>query len=520
MHITSNISRHFILPFVLTGLLVAGSMPHEALAVSDSQSTQERIETLTPELETLIESGMKDFDLPGLAIGIVADDKLVYAKGFGTRSKGGEPVDSKTVFQIGSATKAFLATTLAIAVDKGKMKWDDRVVDLDPEFQLEDPWVTREFRVFDMIAQRSGLPPHVNDALGMLGIDEAALIRSLRNVEPVSSFRSTFAYTNVTHMLAGRVVAKQMDAADWNALLQKELLDPLGMQDSSYTAAAIEAAPNHAEGYLWAPDGTVEVPFTQIFPYDFGGAGNMNSTIEDMSRWLRLQLDKGSFEGRRIVSAETLAYTHTPKVAISDTRSYALGWLIQQTPNGAIVWHNGGTTAFGAFVGFAPDKNFGVVVLSNQTNVGFPDAIGLTVLDRLLDNPKTDHVAEALARAKAGNEAQTKLFAKPANAQPAPLLAPLAGKFSNSSFGQAVVTAEDDALVMELLATGAKLKLEPWDGGVFTFTLLPLGKFEAVVKNSGPLPNGFAEYQMGADGKLSLLRLSFDDGQAYVFTRE
>ena len=102
---------------------------------------------------------MKAFDVPALAIGIVAGDKLIYAKGFGVRRKGGAPVDTQTIFQIGSATKAFLSATMAIAVDRAKLHWDDRVVDLDPDFQMRDPWVTREFRFFDLAAQRSGLPP-------------------------------------------------------------------------------------------------------------------------------------------------------------------------------------------------------------------------------------------------------------------------------------------------------------------------------------------------------------------------
>ena len=219
-------------------------------------------------------------------------------KGFGVRSKtGGEPVDTRTVFQIGSTTKAFLATTLAIMVDRDKLRWDDRVVDLDPDFQLKDPWVTREFRVFDLLAQRSGLPPYANDALGLLGLAEPALIRSLRYVEPVSSFRSTFAYTNITHLLAGRVVAKAAGAADGDAVLRQELLEPLGMKDSSYTAEAIEAAANHAKGHRWTPEGAIEVPFTQLFPYDFGGAGDINSTIDDMARWVRLQLGNGTLRG-------------------------------------------------------------------------------------------------------------------------------------------------------------------------------------------------------------------------------
>jgi CubicO group peptidase (beta-lactamase class C family) len=505
-------------------VFVSFNLENVARAVEPSKTEvvmENRVQARIPEIEAYIASGMKGFDVPGVAIGIVAGDKLVYAKGFGTRSRrSGAPVDTRTIFQIGSTTKAFLATTLAIMVDRGKLRWYDRVVDLDPDFQLKDPWVTREFRVFDLLAQRSGLPPYVNDGLGMLGLDEASLIRSLRHVEPVSSFRSTFAYTNITHLLAGRIVAKAAGVPDGDTVLRQELLDPLSMEDSSYTAEAIIAAANHAEGHLWTPNGAIEVPFTQVFPYDFGGAGDINATIEDMARWVRLQLGNGSFEGRRIVSPENLAFTRTPKVALSDKISYALGWIIQQTHNSNIVWHNGGTNGFGAYVGMVPDKSVGVIVLSNETNVGFPDAIGLWTLDRILDNPKVDYAADTLKAAKNKFETAAKLFAKPANPRPFPPLAPLAGNFVNPSIGAVGVAPEGDALVMKIQATGAKLQLEPWDGDVFTVKLMPLGRFAAIAKNLGPRPTGFVQFQIDKDAKLNLLRLSCDDGQAFEFRRK
>ena len=318
---------------ILLCLLIVGVWYEAGLAAdanAPDQALEARIQGLIPDLERYVTSGMKAFDVPGLAIGIVANDKLVYGKGFGVRSKegGGGAIDTRTVFQIGSTTKGFLATTLAMMVDRGRLKWDERVIDLYPDFQFKDPWVTREFRVFDLIAQRSGLPPYANDMLGMIGVGETEMIHSLRYVEPVSSFRSTFAYTNITHLLAGRIVAKAAGASDWNTFLRQELLEPLGMKDSSCTAAAIAAASNHAEGYRWTPEGTVAVPFTQLFPYDFGGAGDINSTIEDTARWVRFQLSNGTFEGRRIVSLENLAQTRTPKVALNDKLFYALGWIV------------------------------------------------------------------------------------------------------------------------------------------------------------------------------------------------
>ena len=147
-------------------------------------------------------------------------------------------VGTKTVFQIGSTTKAFLAAKLAIAVDRKRLKWDDRVVDLDPTFSLKDPYVTREFRIYDLLAQRSGLPPYANDPLWIhLYFDAEWLMHSLRFVEPITSFRSTFAYTNITHLIAGRIVVKALDAPDWPTLARREILAPLGMSDASFTAA-------------------------------------------------------------------------------------------------------------------------------------------------------------------------------------------------------------------------------------------------------------------------------------------
>jgi CubicO group peptidase (beta-lactamase class C family) len=499
------------------------NLPNTAKAAepSKNQATIEgRVQELIPEIEAYITSGMKAFDVPGLAIGIVANNRLIYAKGFGVRSKSnGLAVDTRTVFQIGSTTKAFLTATMAIMVDRGKLRWDDRVVDLYPEFRLKDPCVTREFRVFDLPAQRSGLPPLVNDILAMLNFKEPEMIRSLGHVEPVSSFRTTFAYTNITHLLAARIVAKATGAPDWNAVLQKELLDPLGMKDSTYTAEAIEAAPNHAKGHRWTPEGTIEVPFTPIFPYHLAGSGNINSNIEDMARWARMQLGNGTFDGRRIVSSENLTYTRMPKVALTEQVSYALGWYNYLTPNGNILWHDGDALSFGSFVGLVPDKNIGIIILTNETNVQAPNSLGAWVLDRILGNAKHDYVAENLKNAKATFEATANRFAKPANPRPFPQLAPLTGNFVNSSLGKAVLTLKDDALVIEVQATGAKFKLVPWDGDIFMATLMATGQFGPVV-DLDYMTKGFAQFQMDKDGKLNLLRLSTQDGQTYEFRHE
>jgi CubicO group peptidase (beta-lactamase class C family) len=517
-------ARGVALALLTAAVLGGASLPTIARAEEAAKSAaamEARVTALIPALEAYIRSGMKAYAAPGLAIGIVAGDRLVYGKGFGVPSKaGGAPVDTRTVFQIGSLTKGFLATTMAIAVDRGKLHWDDRVVDLYPGFELKDPWVTREFRAFDLIAQRSGLPSYANDLLRRLDYPEPAVIRSLRHVEPVSSFRTTFAYTNITHLLTGRIVSNLAAAPDWNAVARRELVEPLGMAETSFTADAIEAAADHAQGHRWTPEGTIEVPFEPLFPYGFGAAGDMNSTIEDMARWIRLQLGNGSFERRRIVSAESLAHTRLPKVAIDDRTSYAMGWFVTRTPNGTMVWHNGDTLSFGTFLGLLPDRDVGLIVLSSEANVGLPDAIGAWALDRLMDNPEVDYVADTLKRAKAKFADDDKRFAQPASPRPFPALAPLAGSFTGPAFGKGVLRVEGDALVLALQETGAEFALTPWDGDVFTLRVLPRGRFAPMVAGMGEQPSGFAQFAAGKDGTLDVLRLTLDDGQAFEFHRD
>jgi CubicO group peptidase (beta-lactamase class C family) len=499
---------------LLLSLAAAGSVAGTQSAAA-AEAPGAAVETFIPALEAYIEKGMQAYGMPGLAIGIVAGDKLVYAEGFGVRGDDGEPVDPRTVFQIASTTKAFLAATMAIMVDRGRLDWRDRVTALCAEFKLKDPEATRKFRFLDLVAQRSGMPTSANDVLGFYGYDADALIRSLRHVETTSTFPTTFSYTNITHILAGRIVADAAGSADWNEVLQQELLGPLGMRHSSFSAKALKDEPNHAQPHRWTPGKTAQMRLTQIFPYDFSAAGDINSNIEDMAHWLRLQLANGRFEGRRIVSAKNLGVTREPRVKLTDALSYAMGWYVFQSPGGSFLWHDGDSHGFGSFVGLATTKDVGVVVLTNTQNVGLPAAIGRWVLDRVLGNPDVDHVEASLKDAVEHYEARKKLFARPEQPKPSPKLGSLTGHVTNSSFGNAAIVRDGDGLILEL-GTGARLGLEPWDGPVFTARLLPEGGFGPMARGLGPLPAGFAEFLTETDGGLVL---SMANGQKYRFER-
>ena len=208
---------------------------------------------------------MKAFDDPGLAIGIVTGDKLVYAKGSACGRKGGEPVDTRHGLPDRLDHQGLPRHDDGHRAWTKKFAWDDRVVDLYPDFQMKDPWVTQEFRLFDLLAQRSGLPPYANDFVGLLGADQPAMIRSLRYVEPVSSFRSTFAYTNITHMRREHIVAKAARRGGLGRGGQRHL------RSARHEGVLLHRRGDrgrgqHARGHRWTPDGTVEVPFTPIFP--------------------------------------------------------------------------------------------------------------------------------------------------------------------------------------------------------------------------------------------------------------
>jgi hypothetical protein len=198
-------------------------------------------------------------------------------------------------------------------------------------------------------------------------------------------------------------------------------------------------------------------------------------SVEDMARWARLRLAHGSFAGRRIVSPENLAYLRRPKVAVDDHPDYGMAWMLTRTRNGEIVWHDGATYSFGAFLGLLPERDVGLIVLSNAANVGLPTALGIWALDRLLDNPAVDYVADTLKKVKAKVASEDKMFARPASPRPFPALAPLAGSVVSPAFGKAVLRCEGDALVLELKETGAELALTPWDGDRDTVAAAPNG---------------------------------------------
>lgn len=410
------------------------------------------------------------FQTPGMAVGVVKDGKVVFAKGYGVRRAGeAGAVDTATRFQIGSNTKAFTAAALALLVDEGKLSWDDKVIDHLPGFRLADPYVTREFTIRDLLSHRSGLGLGAGDLMFFPETDftRAEIIRGLRYLKPVSGFRSQYAYDNLLYMVAGEVVAA-VSGQSWEAFVEQRLMAPLGMTGC---AAGTERLADRSD--LASPHTTVDgkiqtialQPLTVI-----GGAGTISCNLDGMLKWVRFQLAQGSIDGRpgpiKAERFEEMWSAVTPEpvdpgvAALTGThlKAYGLGWEIEDEFGHKRVAHTGGVPGGSTWVTLIPELNLGIVVLTNNDSGAAMEAVGNQVLDAYVGAPKRDLVGVLSAyrqgKADAGADALAKVQAQAAKAGPPSLpLAAYAGRYDDAWRGAAEVRVEDGRLVLNVSRT-------------------------------------------------------------------
>jgi CubicO group peptidase (beta-lactamase class C family)/O-acetyl-ADP-ribose deacetylase (regulator of RNase III) len=341
-----------------------------------------------------VERALADWGVPGLAVAVVKDDSVVYARGFGVRRLGDTArVTERTLFAVGSTTKAFTAAALAVLVDSGLVKWDDPVSQHLSGFQLHDPYVTREMRVRDLLTHRSGLAR--GDALWWAtpyGREE--VLRRVRHLEPSWSFRSTYGYQNIMFLAAGQIVPAVTNQS-WDAFVKRRLFEPLGMTATNTSVTALEA-----RGDVAAPHSPVEgrmQPVAWRNIDNVGPAGSINSSARDMAQWIRLQLGGGAYNGRRLLSAAAVREMHAAQTVIPiDTlserlwpsthfRAYGLGWSLSDYRGRKLVGHGGAIDGMRAQVTLVPEERVGVVVLSNggEPSRLLTQAVAFRVVERL-----------------------------------------------------------------------------------------------------------------------------------------
>jgi CubicO group peptidase (beta-lactamase class C family) len=407
-----------------------------------------------------VNKAIKDWEVPGLAIAIVKDDKIVYAKGYGLRELGkSAPVDEHTIFAIGSSSKAFTSALIAMLVDEKKLKWDDPVTKYLPGFQLYDPYVTREMTVRDLLTHRIGLEG--GDQLWYATpYSREEVLRRIRYLEPSSSMRSRFGYQNIMFLAAGQIVPS-VTGKIWDDLVAERIFFPLGMKETGTTIRTLNKSTDVSTPHVKIDDKVQPAAWRLID--NIGPAGSINSNVTDMAQWVRLQLGNGKFEGKQFVSEASLKETHTPQTIIriegpypivypdAHFLSYGMGWFLSDFRGKKLVEHGGAIDGMRALVAMIPEKHVGVVVLTNLDGTLLPQFLSYRIFDAYLGEPPRDWPAEGLTKIKAlevqSKAAQEKALAeRVTGTKPSLDLQNYAGTYRSEMYGDANVDFIDGKL--------------------------------------------------------------------------
>jgi CubicO group peptidase (beta-lactamase class C family) len=437
----------------------------------------------TGEIEAVVQEALRSWRVPGAAIAVVQGDDLNYIQGFGVREGGrADLVTPDTLFAIGSVTKSFTATAIAMLVDDGKMAWDDPVRKHIEFFRLSDPLANEHVTIRDLLAHRTGLGRH--DILWYRSPwEREELIRRMGRVALEHSFRSKHAYQNLMYLAAG-YAAGRAAGSTWERLVKKRLLDPLGMTGANFSTTGTEESSDHASPHRLTRDGAVEViPWCNLD--NVAPAGAINAGARDMSRWLRFQLGDGEFEGNRLVSAAQLAETKTPQMVMrleewdsktwlpfTTQMSYGLGWRLMDYRGRQRVWHTGGIDGFSALADLAPELGLGIVVLTNMNGSYMPTAVANTLVDLALVGPTTDwnaYLAEQWRQdeERRARERKERDGKRREGTRPSQELTAYTGEYEEPAYGTAHISLEDGTLFLSWSSFHVRLDHFHFD----TFTL-------------------------------------------------
>ncbi|WP_046656825.1 serine hydrolase [Lysobacter capsici] len=460
------------------GLLIcmsaAGAAAQAPATTQAAAAPEQALPEQLQDFDAYVDAVRKQFDVPGIAVAIVKDGRIVLERGYGLRELGKpEAVDAHTLFAIASNTKAFTSASLSMLADEGKLSLDDRVIDQLPWFRMSDPYVTREMRVRDLLAHRSGLGLGAGDLLYWPGTDYSneEVARRLAEVPLSGGFRGQYAYDNILYGVAQLVIEKA-SGQSYREFLTQRIFKPLGMDETRYNSDALRAGDNVASGHAKADFKDLQAAPRMTWS-NVAGAGGLYSSVHDMSKWMRVQLDGGVYarEGdkeQRLFSAKRqkemwsvvtpmpIAEPAVPELAPvkPNFSGYGEGWQLTDYRGKKLVWHTGGWPGMVSRVTLVPEHKLGVVVLTNAELGGAFQAVTMRALDAYLGAPKTDWnaaygAALAKSRGKADEDWNQHLKARDATSKPSLPLSGYAGTYRDPWYGDVYVEA----------AAGGKLRL-------------------------------------------------------------
>ncbi|MBM4161485.1 MAG: serine hydrolase [Ignavibacteria bacterium] len=459
-------------------------------------------------LDGYIVKALQDWETPGLAIAIVKNDAVIFAKGYGVRKMGGkDAVTPRTIFAVASTTKAMTVACLGMLVDQGKIKWDDPVSKYLPKFQLHDPYVTRELTVRDLLCHRSGLGR--GDALWYRSAySREEVLQRIRLLEPGWSFRSRYGYQNIMFIAAGEIIPSVTDTS-WDNFMKERLFTPLGMSRSSTSVKALQNLDDVATPHARL-NGVMQPVRWPNFD-NVGAAGSVNSCVLDMAQWIRMNLGNGVYEGKKILSADVIKEIQTPQIVTrldslnlalrpsTHFSAYGLGWGLIDYHGRKIIHHTGSLDGMRTRVVLVPEEKLGFVIIFNSSNTSLHEALGYRILDHYLGAPARDWSAELLKnvqeeREKADGREKKRNDERVKDTKPLLPSGAFAGQYENEMYGTATVAEKNGKLTLSFYP-GYEGEMNHWHYDTFQ-----------VVWQDRSLGKDFITFTLDIDGKPNLLK--------------
>lgn len=464
------------------GATIAGTFTQGGQSFPFTLASQEspvaRARAALAGFDDVVEKGLAELHVPGVAVAILVDGEPVLMKGYGTRDREQNlPVTERTLFAIGSSTKAFTAFVLGTLVDEGRLDWDAPVQQYLPELRLKDKEIERNLSARDLVTHRCGLPRHDLVWYNNTELTRAEIVSRLAYLEPNHQLRETWQYNNLAFLTAG-YLAEKITGKSWEECVRERIFAPLGMSASVFSVEEMQQAGDFALGYE-EREGTVQrIPFRTIT--NMGPAGSINSNIEEMTRWVAVQLQHGACPETPLIQATTLAELHTPQMVIAtppnpefpemSSISYAMGWFVQPYRGHYRLQHGGNIDGFSAYVSFLPQDDIGFAILSNMNGTPLPQVIEYAALDRLLGVEGRDWIAEVGQKKNLGEQAEevakkAAVLEQVKGTKPSRRLGDYAGEYENPGYGTLRIEYENKSLAMIL--NHIRCPLEHWHYDVF-----------------------------------------------------
>jgi CubicO group peptidase (beta-lactamase class C family) len=424
----------------------------------------------TKEIEAYINEMMVLYNVEGVGIALVKDDKVVFAKGFGQRSaEPKQPATENTLFLIGSITKSFTSLAVAQLVDQGKLNLDDPVIKYVPDLKLADPALTKTVTIRHLLSHTSGLPRADEHWYANPPASRQQVIDDMAKVKPTAKPGEKWQYHNQNFVLAAHIVEK-VTGQTWEDYVRKNIFEPLGMKSAGFNVSDLQKATDYSQPFAFdVLKGNValsfdRLPFKGLVP--IGPAGSITANVLDMAQYMRLQLGNGTFEGKQLVSEKMIGEMHRKHIALqpeglealmnasplTTDMGYGLGWVVENYRGHKLVQHNGGIDGFTSMLTLVPSEKAGVIILTNISGeIAFTETVRLRMIEYLLGLKSEKNIAEAINKSAKFDPVERRKQVEAARAyKPDPAaLEKLAGEY-DSPQGKMTLVAKDGKLIVQL----------------------------------------------------------------------